>query len=48
MTMGMQRNNNTKTDVSEMDVLSFTRRIRYFSDGVMLGSKTFCEHRFSW
>jgi REP element-mobilizing transposase RayT len=31
----------------DLGVLSFTRRIRYFSDGVMLGSKSFCEEKFN-
>jgi len=31
----------------DVGVFSFMRRIRYFSDGVMLGSKTFCEEKFN-
>jgi len=31
----------------DVDVFSFMRRIRYFSDGVMLGSKTFCKEKFN-
>ena len=43
----LAKTDNTKTDVSEMGALSFMRRIRYFSDGVLLGSKSFCEDKFN-
>ena len=35
------------TEFVDLGVLCFTRRIRYFSDGVMLGSKSFCEEKFN-
>ena len=31
---------------ADLGILSFRRRIRYFSDGVILGSKSFCEAKF--
>ena len=34
------------TDFKGSEILTFRRRIRYFTDGVMLGSRTFCEDKF--
>ena len=34
------------SDFAGSEVLSFRRRIRYFSDGVFLGSRAFCEAKF--
>ena len=36
-----------ETEFVDSGVLSFRRRIRYFSDGVMLGSKSFCQEKFN-
>jgi len=34
------------TDFKGAGVLTFKRRIRYFTDGIFLGSQTFCEDKF--
>jgi len=34
------------THYADLGMLSFRRRIRYFSDGVILGSKSFCDAKF--
>ena len=34
------------SDFAGSHLLSFTRRIRYFSDGLILGSKEYCESKF--
>ena len=33
------------TDFEGSDIFTFRRRIRYFTDGVMLGSKAFCDEK---
>ena len=34
------------TDFDSSGVLSFRRRIRYFTDGLILGSKEYCEQKY--